>query len=159
MHFKGQKAMGTNALFNHKKTTLDSMQGWGGSSGSQKHVKQELVWGTAAARTGAECLLREVGRWRIRAVVNENKLPFSQEQWNSFAWKKKSLLLSNMRSNTIKNSVVHTFLQLHDKLLILFNAALLATTSLLQSSAFLIRVRSISYLSDTGSALITLTQS
>lgn len=72
---------------------------------------------------------------------------------------KKSLLLSNMRSNTIKNSVVHTFLQLHDKLLILFNAALLATTSLLQSSAFLLRVRSISYLSDTGSALITLTQS
>lgn len=55
MHFKGQKAMGTNALFNHKKNTLNSMQGWGGSSGSQKQEKWGLLWGTAANR--AEILL------------------------------------------------------------------------------------------------------
>lgn len=45
------------------KNTLDSVQGWGGSSGSQRQVKWGLLWGTAANRAGAEISLSPDSAW------------------------------------------------------------------------------------------------
>lgn len=177
MHFKGQKAMGTNALFNHKTHTwfrarLRRELRLPEANAVRFVLRDCCKWGWSWAFTQPCLCLGEAGRsksWRRQAALNKNELHFSQQQWSRvenggerLAYKNKTII-QNRQERLLRTGAIHTFLWLHDKILIPFNGALLAAASfyysLCISSSCSLRVRSISYLTNTGSALITLSQS
>lgn len=86
MHFKGQKAMGTNALFNHKKTHSIQCKAEEGAQAPRSKRSEdcfEELLQTGLRFCSALPLPGEVGRskrWRRLAVLSKNELPFSQEQ-------------------------------------------------------------------------------
>lgn len=104
MHFKGQKAMGTNALFNHKKTTQFSAR-----------LRGELRLPEAReARTGLRnCCSQHwvfAQRWRggeDRQLLMRTSCHFLRNS-ETVLLEKKSILLSKMRNNTIKNIALCT---------------------------------------------------
>lgn len=126
------------------KNTLDSVHGWGGSSGSQRQVKWGLLGG-AANGAGAELSLSPASAGGGRRAGEDRQLLIRTschfvsnskkrvKMVGNYVLTKNNAVVQNWEERPLKALATHILLWLYDKILML-----LAATSLLQCFSFIL---------------------